>query len=129
MSQESRPGRSKLDIAFNRWRLYTCNMAAEQLRQSTSSKGVRYHDPPKTAVPSAGAAAAARPHRQSVQEMWEAAGGASRQQHLHEIIMMKARADRRLAWELCEDYETEMVERVNRRQVENNVPILPMPFC
>ena len=66
---------------------------------------------------------------QSVKEIWEADSGVPREQNLHDIIMMKTRADRPLPWELCEAYETEMVERVNRRQVENNVPILSMPFC
>lgn len=113
-------------MAFRRWRLYTCDVAAEQLDFSTSSKRVRDHASEGIGP---GADAAAPRHKQSVKEIWEAAGGVSREQNLHEIIMMKARADRPLPWELCEEYETEMVERVNRRQVENNVPILPMPFC
>lgn len=93
---------------------------------STSSKRVRDHASIDI-IPDAGAAVPR--HTQSVKEIWEAAGGVSRDQNLHEIIMMKARADRLLSWELCEAYEAEMVERVNRRQAENNVPILPMPFC
>ncbi|CAM9831349.1 unnamed protein product [Scytosiphon promiscuus] len=71
----------------------------------------------------------------SLQEMWEAAAAAAGEEggggkyDLHEIIMNQARADRPLPWELCESYEREMIERIDRRQAENNVPLLPMPFC
>lgn len=119
-------------MAFSRWRLYTCNMPAGQPGQSTPSKKIKDRAPAKDIGPNVNVAAAASRHKQSVKEIWEAAGGGggvSRKQNVHEIIMTKARADRLLAWELCEDYEAEMVERVNHRQAANNVPILPiMPF-
>lgn len=92
---------------------------------SASSKRVRDHASEGN-VPDAEAAVPR--HKQSIKEIWDAADGESREQNLHKIIMMKARADRLLPWELCQEYETEMVERINHRQVENNVPILPMPF-
>ncbi len=67
-------------------------------------------------------------HIQSLTEMWEnASEGKDRQ--LHDIVLMKMRADRPLPYELCELYEREMVERINRRQAENNIPILPFPIC
>ncbi|CAM9466443.1 unnamed protein product [Laminaria digitata] len=123
---------SRLDMAFRRWRLYTCDAAAEQLSVSTSSKKARDFRSSEGIAPNrtnnADVAGVPR-HRQSVKEIWEAAGGMSREQNLHEIIMMKARSDRLLSWEVCEAFESEMVERVNQRQVENNVPMLPMPFC
>lgn len=67
-----------------------------------------------------------RRHNQSLREMWETTGGEHR---LHDIVINKARADRPLPWELCETYEREMVQRIDRRQAENNVPILPFPIC
>lgn len=70
-------------------------------------------------------------HIPSLKEMWEssAAAGEGEGSHLHAIVMRKAHADRRLPRELCEAYEREMVERIDRRQAENNVPIVPMPIC
>lgn len=70
---------------------------------------------------------------QSIQEMWEAGVGGDEgegdQDRLYSIIMNKERADRLLPWELCEMYEREMIERIDRRQAENNVPIIPLPIC
>lgn len=63
---------------------------------------------------------------QSLMEMWETTGS---EDCLHDIVVNKARADRPLPWELCETYEREMVERIDRRQAENNVPLLPFPIC
>lgn len=74
--------------------------------------------------------------------MWETGGGGGGgdgggggkdgegdQDRLYSIIMNKERADRPLPWELCEMYEREMVERIDRRQAENNVPIIPLSIC
>lgn len=80
-------------------------------------------------------------HTQSLQEMWEnsdGGGGSSGvcgkdgeddQDRLYSIIMSKERGDRLLPWELCEVYEREMIERIDHRQAENNVPIIPLPIC
>lgn len=117
-------GRSKLAAAFQRWRLNTCDAAVDGLSgsESTLSRG-------GTATAAgdltADVFAHVPRHNQSLKEMWEATGGEHR---LHDIVVNKARADRPLPWELCETYEREMIERIDRRQAENNVPILPLPF-
>lgn len=125
-TQECRPGRSKLAVAFNRWRLHTCDAMVEEDSTSMLDKG-REGYALDDATPDDGARAPRYP--QSIKEMWEAAGRLSDERDLHAIIMTKARVDRLFPWELCQAYEQDMVERINRRQTENNVPILPMPFC
>eukprot|EP00752_Nemacystus_decipiens_P007285 g6519.t1 len=120
-------GRSKLTAAFQRWRLNTCDAAVDGLSGSlsTPSRGgtattageLDFAAEEFTHVPR---------HTQSLEEMWEASGGESR---LHDIVISKARGDRPLPWELCETYEREMIERIDRRQAENNVPILPFAIC
>ncbi|CAM9933123.1 unnamed protein product, partial [Ectocarpus sp. 8 AP-2014] len=118
-------GRSKLAKAFNRWRLNTCDAAVDDLSGSLStlSRG-------GTAASEESSTYAPR-HIPSLKEMWEsvAAAGEGEGTHLHAVIMRKAQADRPLPRELCEAYEREMVERIDRRQAENNVPIVPMPIC
>ncbi|CAB1102563.1 unnamed protein product [Ectocarpus sp. CCAP 1310/34] len=118
-------GRSKLAKAFNRWRLNTCDAAVDDLSGSLStlSKGGR--------AASEESSTNAPRHIPSLMEMWEsaAAAGEGEGTHLHAIIMKKVQADRPLPRELCEAYEREMVERIDRRQAENNVPIVPMPIC
>ncbi|CBN77135.1 hypothetical protein Esi_0036_0106 [Ectocarpus siliculosus] len=118
-------GRSKLAKAFNRWRLNTCDAAVDDLSGSLStlSRG-------GTAASEESSTYAPR-HIPSLKEMWEsaAAAGEGEGTHVHAIIMRKAQADRPLPRELCEAYEREMVERIDRRQAENNVPIVPMPIC
>lgn len=118
-------GRSKLAKAFNRWRLNTCDAAVDDLSGSLStlSRG-------GTAASEESSTCAPR-RIPSLKDMWEsaAAAGEGEGSHLHVIIMRKAQADRPLPRELCEAYEREMVERIDRRQAENNVPIVPMPIC
>ncbi|CAM9303601.1 unnamed protein product [Ectocarpus fasciculatus] len=118
-------GRSKLATAFNRWRLNTCDAIMDDLSGSVSTLsrgGTGASEENSTYAPR---------HIPSLKEMWEsaAAAGEGEGSHLHAIIMRKAHADRRLPRELCEAYEREMVERIDRRQAENNVPIVPMPIC
>lgn len=76
----------------------------------------------------------AQRHTQSLQEMWEnggdGGGGSGEgngvdEDRLYSIIMNKERADRLLPRELCEVYEREMIERIDRRQAENNIPVVP----
>lgn len=43
---------------------------------------------------------------------------------VHALILKKAQADRPLPAELCDAYARRMVDRINRRQACNNVPIL-----
>ncbi|CAM9199147.1 unnamed protein product [Ectocarpus sp. 12 AP-2014] len=118
-------GRSKLSKAFNRWRLNTCDAAVDDLSGglSTLSRG--------GTVASEESSTYAPRHMPSLKEMWEsaAAAGEGEGTHLHAIIMRKAQTDRPLPRELCEAYEREMVERIDRRQAENNIPIVPMPIC
>lgn len=118
--QESGSSRSKLSVAFNRWRLHTCDAATEE----TSSVELR-----EGGTSSSSPSGQPEEHHptKSVVQMWEAAGGASGSQDLHALILTKERADRPLPSELCEAYTRDMVDRINRRQAENNVAI-PMPF-
>ncbi|CAN0177117.1 unnamed protein product [Ectocarpus sp. 12 AP-2014] len=117
-------GRSKLAKAFNRWRLNTCDATVDDLSGSLSTLGRG-----GTAASEESFTHAPR-HIPSLKEMWEsAAANEGEGTHLHAIIMRKAQADRPLPRELCEAYEREMVERIDRRQAENNVPIVPMPIC
>lgn len=117
-------GRFQLATAFQRWRLNTCDAAMDGISGSLStlSRG-------GTVTAGAGEStdefAHAPRHTQSLKEMWETIGG---KYCLHDIVINKARADRPLPWELCEAYEREMIERIDRRQVENNIPILPFPI-
>lgn len=129
------PCRSKLEKAFNLWRLNICDAAAAESSERSifRSKSETRRDlstGDSDVTPYGGEAEVTRGiPRQSVVQMWEAAGGASVEQDFHEIIMAKERADRPLPSELCDAYEREMTERINRRQSTNNVPILPMPIC
>lgn len=124
MRQECVPGRAKLAVAFNRWRLHTCDAALESV-SSTASVGI---DSSVTDVDTLGGGGALPRSAKTLKEMWEEAGGANAELDLHTMILKKARADRPLPQELCDIYEGEMLERINRRQVENNFPILPPPF-
>lgn len=126
-------GRSKLSKAFSRWRLNTCDATVDELsgslsalsRDGTVGREAEQFDFSEDAF--------SHPPRRvlSLQEMWETAAAAAGEFgdgncDLHAIIMNQARADRPLPWELCEAYEREMVERIDRRQAENNVPLLPI---
>lgn len=125
--QDAGPGRSKLAQAFNRWRLQTCDAAVEDTASSLLSRGGGSNQ--AWDIVAGGGSTRPRENARTVKELWEAAGGADQEQDVHALVMTKARADRPLPSELCEAFEREMVERINRRQAENNVPILPMPFC
>lgn len=123
-------GRSKLANAFARWRLNTCDATVDELSGSLSTDSRRGNL--ATAGGESGFDADGFPraprHVQSLAEMWEnASEGQDRQ--LHDIVLMKMRADRPLPCELCEAYEREMVERIDRRQEEKNIPILLLPIC
>ena len=121
-------GRSKLANAFARWRLNTCDATVDELSGSLSMQ---------TTGDTPAAAAEGLPHAprhvQSLKEMWETAssggeGSRGQNRQLHDIVLKKMSADRPLPGELCEAYEREMVERIDRRQAENNIPILPLPI-
>lgn len=116
----------KLATAFQRWRLNTCDAAMDGLSGSLSTLSRGGTATSGEFGLNADEFAHVPRHNQSLKEMWEATGGEHR---LHDIVINKARADRPLPWELCETYEREMVERIDRRQAENNIPILPFPIC
>lgn len=120
-------GRFKLATAFERWRLNTCDAAMDGLSGSLSTLSRGGTAGAGDFGFTADDVAHVPRHNQSLKEMWENSGGEDRR--LHDIVLNKARADRPLPWELCETYEREMVERIDRRQAEDNIPILPFPIC
>lgn len=127
-TQDAGLGRSKLEAAFVRWRLQTCDAAMDESRSEkprmceTSPSSVLY-------TPSCDVQIVQRRQTQTIAAMWDEAGGSSgRQQIFCELILRKERADRLLPSELCDAYERDMVQRINQRQTNRNVPIA-MPFC
>lgn len=126
--QEAGSGRSQLAAAFNRWRLHAFSAALEDSATLTSSRTGDTGTFLTMFTDTGDFTAQENPRTQTLTEMWEAAGGASGDQHrIHRLILAKEKQDRPLPSELCDAYAREMVDRINHRQTNNNVPI-PMPF-
>lgn len=126
--QEAGVGRSQLSAAFNRWRLRTFSAALEDSATLATSRTGDTGTFLTMFTDGGDSTPQENPQTQTLAEMWEAAGGASGDEHrIHNLILAKERRDRPLPSELCEAYAKDMVDRINRRQTNNNVPI-PMPF-
>lgn len=125
--QEATSGRSKLAIAFSRWRLHTCCDGLDE-SSLTHSLTRRSGTDTSTVCTVNGGSTIANPQSQTVAEMWETSGGASGdQQDIYCLVIMKEQNDRLLPSELCDKYARDMADRINRRQRTKNIPI-PMQF-
>lgn len=68
-----------------------------------------------------------RKQLQSMVDMLMTTSGAATQISLHDLVLAKEQNDRPLPSELCDVYAQEMIEMINRRQAQNNVPLI-LPF-
>lgn len=122
LQQESRTGSSESPAALKRWALGTSNSTTEapshaSLWRKENKPSVDMPDPNPSVKQRKEQQLSVATDQRAASDLW------SGHTDLHRLVLAEEENDVPLPSELCAAYAREIIDRINRRQEENNVPI------